>query len=225
MLTVSTWLWGNEYTTDDVVRLHSAVKRHLSMKFRFIVMTERERDWVPPSSIERHAIKDPHLLAYPGCFARLRMFDYGWQRNRNIDGNLVCLDLDIIILNRLKELFDRPETFVILAGANSVNPCPYNGSVMMLKAGYHGEVWTDFSIEEARKTPFYEFPDDQGWIAHKIPHAATWQCGRKSGIYAFKKPGWPPGLMPPSDARIVAFPGSRRVRDYINLPWVRNNWQ
>lgn len=225
MLAISTWLWGDKYTPEDVRKLRDGVRRNLQQPFRFLVMTERERDWTPPPGIERHAIKDPQLLAHRGCFARLRMFDYGWQRNRAIDDRLVCLDLDVIIVGKIDQLFERPETFVILAGANSMNPCPFNGSVMMLRPGHHGELWTDFSMQKANEIKHYEFPDDQGWIAHKLPNAATWQCGRASGIYAFKKPGWPANaLVPPADARIVAFPGKRQIRDFRNLPWVRQHW-
>lgn len=224
MLAISTWLWGDKYTPEDVLKLRSGLKRHLKQPFRFLVMTERERDWTPPSGIERHAIKDPHLIG-KGCFCRLRMFDYGWQRNRGIDDRLVCLDLDMVFVNTIDTLFDRTESFVILGGANSINPCPFNGSVMMLRPGYHGEVWTDFSLEEANKIKFHEFPDDQGWIAHKLPNAAIWLCGRKSGIYAFKKPGWPVGSYEvPAGARIVAFPGGRKLKDYHKLPWVRQHW-
>lgn len=226
MLAISTWLWGDKYSTEDVRKLREGVRRYLKQPFRFLVMTEREREWTPPPGIERHAIKDPELLQHRGCFARLRMFDYGWQRNRDLDDRLVCLDLDMVILGPLDKLFERSETFVILGGANSVNPCPYNGSVMMLRTGHHREVWDDFSIEAAKKIKFYEFPDDQGWLAHKLPNAATWPCGRKSGIYAFMKPGWPINqLDPPPDARIVAFPGARRPQDYRHLKWIRQNWR
>jgi hypothetical protein len=224
MLAISTWLWGDKYSTEDVRKLRTGIARHLKQPFRFLVMTERERKWNPPADTERHAIKDPELLEHKGCFARLRMFDYGWQHNRGIDDRLVCLDLDIVILAGLDKLFNRPESFVILAGANSVNPCPFNGSVMMLRPGHHGELWSDFSMEEAQKIKFHEFPDDQGWIAHKLPNAATWKCGNSSGIYAFRKPGWPPGLVPPPGARIVAFPGARQLKDYTKLPWVKQNW-
>lgn len=226
MLAICTWLWGDKYSPTDVMKLRNGVARHLKQQHRFMVMTERERDWSPPDGIERHAIKAPHLLAHKGCFARLHMFDYGWQINRKIDDRLVCLDLDAIVTGPLDQLFDRSETFVILAGANSRNPCPYNGSVMMLRPGHHGEVWSTFSIQAANETPFYEFPDDQGWLSQRLPMAATWPCGRRSGIYGFMKPGWPYQTNRlPDKARIVAFPGARSPKDFMHLPWVREHWK
>ncbi len=225
MLAICTWLWGEKYTTEDVVKLRAGVSRHLHQPYRFLVITEREREWSPPVGIERHAIKDPELLVHKGCFARLRMFDTGWQQNRDIDDRLVCIDLDAVVTGALDPVFDRPEPFVILVGANSLNPCPYNGSLMMLRPGVHEEVWTDFSLERAKEVPFYEFPDDQGWIAYKVPDAATWQAGRKSGVYGFKKPGWPHGTNRlPDQARLVVFPGWRQPREFTHLDWVRKHW-
>ena len=96
---------------------------------------------------------------------------------------------------------------------------------MMLRAGAHSEVWSDFTLEAAQQVPFFEFPDDQGWIHHKLPGAAGWQVGTSSGVYAFQKPGWPKGDTLPKDASIVAFPGHRDPKKFVNLPWVHDNWK
>lgn len=225
MIVISTWLWGDKYGPADVIKLRNGVARNLTQPYRFMVMTERERIWQPPQDIERHAIKAPQLLEHKGCFARLHMFDYGWQQNRGIDDRLVCLDLDTVIVRPIDHLFNRPESFVILGGVNSYNPCPFNGSVMMLRPGNHEEVWSQFSIEAASALPCYEFPDDQGWLAAKLPGAGIWQAGRRSGIYGFKKPGWPAGTdRLPEQARIVVFPGHRQPKDFMHLDWVKRHW-
>jgi len=137
---------------------------------------------------------------------------------------IVCMDLDLIITGSLDPLFDRPEPFVILQGANSVNPCPYNGSMWMVKAEYRPDVWSDFTLDAATAVPWYAFPDDQSWFAHKLPNAAGWRAGPQSGAYAFKKPGWPKGDGLPADARLVAFPGFRDPSQFTHLPWVRDHW-
>ncbi len=151
------------------------------------------------------------------------MFDPEWQKAAKIEGHLVNLDLDTVVTGELDPVFNRDEDFAILQGANAANPCPYNGSMFMLRAGAHPEVWSEFSLEAARKVPFYEFPDDQGWIWHKIPNAAGWKAGQ-NGVYAFQKPGWPKGENIPSDARIVFFPGKRDPSQFTRLGWIRENW-
>lgn len=223
-LVFSTWLWGDKYDLSYVAKLSASLRRNLSEAFRFLCMTERDRlGSASIDGVEFHAIKDPQLTKIKGCYARLRMFDPGWQRNRGIVDRLVNLDLDVVVTGGLDGLFDRPDRFAILQGVNSANPCPYNGTVMMLRPGAHENVWTTFSVEAAAKVPFYQFPDDQGWLWHKAPGAGAF-TPKNDGIYAFEKPGWPQGLNLPKNARIVGFPGHRDPSQYIKLNWVADNW-
>lgn len=226
MLVVVTWLWGDKYGQDDVRKLQAGVSRNLKQDHRFFVAKPQA--------------EDEHLTKIAGCFCRLRMFDPAWQKQMDItEGDrIVCMDLDSVVTGELDPLFNRPERFMILQGANAANPCPFNGSLMMLRAGAHPEVWSDFSIDKAKAVPFYEFPDDQGWLHHKLPKAAGWKVGSPSGVYAFAKPGWPvaqvedicngrksnvPGDLP-KDARLVVFPGWRSPEKFKHLDWIKKHW-
>lgn len=224
---VLTWLWGAKYEVEYLNRLVRGVKRNLSLPHRFFVMTERERVLDLPAGIERHAIKDPLLTKERGCFARLRMWDEDWQGNRRIDCPMFNLDLDCVITSKLDELFMKHMTskndFVILQGVNSTNPCPYNGSVMMLRPHTNGNIWYDFSLDAARKLPYFDFPDDQGWLWQKVPNAGKF-TPQDDGIYAFQKPGWPEGDALPTNAKIVGFPGWRDPAKFVHLPWIREHW-
>lgn len=209
-LTICTWQWGKKYAPHYVERLRAGLARHLRQPFRFEVFAPQ--------------LEDEYLTKLPGCFCRLRMFDPAWQVAHNIEGRLVCIDLDTVITGPLDGLFDRPEKFIILQGANASNPCPYNGSLMMLRAGTRPDVWRDFSLKNANSVPFFEFPDDQGWLWHKIPDAAGWKAGSESGVYAFQKPGWPKDGKLTADARIVAFPGWRDPSRFVDQEWVKAHW-
>lgn len=206
-----TWSWGSKYGPEYVQRLANGVYKHLHREFRFLV--------VHPQA------EDEHLTKIPGCLARLRTFDPAWQEGNGIHkgDRIVCMDLDLIITGSLCALFDRPEPFLILQGANSINPCKFNGSMWLLEAGYRPDVWSDFSYEAAAKVPWYAFPDDQSWLFHKIPDAAGWEAGY-NGVYAFHKPGWPKGDDLPAGARVVAFPGFRDPSQFVHLPWVKQHW-
>lgn len=231
MLTVCSWIWGGKYTPDYVVKLAAGVRRNLQEPHRFILISGGDDNGPTECSAfgnlvdDIYGIMDPDLLKVPGCFARLRMFDPDWQKCIGVDDRLVCLDLDMVITGSLDPLFYRAEPFMILLGANASNPCPYNGSVMMLRRGAHPEVWSDFSLKKAAKIPFHSYPDDQGWLHHKIPKASGWKVGAQSGIFGFKKPGWPDkSLDLPPGARIVSFFGSRDPSQYTSLDWVKANW-
>lgn len=210
-LNIVTWRWGKKYSELYVDALRAAIERHVHQEFKFCVFTPQE--------------EDEYLTKIPGCFARLRMFDPEWQQRNNLSGRIVCIDLDTVVTDNLDPLFERSEDFVILHGGNKSNPCPYNGSMWMLRAGSRPDVWKDFSLKRATESGFYEFPDDQGWFAHKLPRAAGWKVGT-GGIYCFKKPGWPKGSDDlPKDARVVFFPGWRDPSKFTHLSWIKENWQ
>jgi uncharacterized protein YbdZ (MbtH family) len=129
-----------------------------------------------------------------------------------------------VVTGLLDPLFDRPEPFLIWQGANQSNPNPYNGSVMMLRKGAHPEVWRDLTPAAVEAIERHEFPDDQGWLWHKLPGAAGWPVGEDSGIWAFGKRGWPADNRLPAAARIVAFPGKRDPAQITHLDWVKEHW-
>lgn len=228
MFVVMTWLWGEAYSGDDVRRLAAGVARNLARRHRFICVTDNPAR-LQGLDIETIEIpqEDRPLLAIKGCFARLRMFSRAWQRANGIDEQFANVDLDTVVTANLDGLFCRDEPFVILQGGNAVNPCPYNGALMLLRAGYRPDVWDEFSPAAAARTPHYRFPDDQGWLAAKLPNAAEWRAGAESGVYVYQKPGWPGGKTTtalPEGARLVTFINGH-PRDLAQLDWVKRHWR
>lgn len=223
MLAVVTYQWGQKYPQFYVDRLRAAVKRNLLQPHRLVVVGDGPNvDLFIPDP-------DRHLCEIKGCFARLRLFDPLYQENVEIVARekidrIACVDLDNVITGPLDPIFDIDDPFAILQGANAANPCPYNGSVWMVRAGYRPDVWSDFSIEAAHALPHYEFPDDQGWLAHKLPGAKSWKVGA-SGIYGFEKMGWTTGDRLPDNASVVAFFGKRDPSKSLHLDWVRKHWR
>ena len=208
-LIVCTFAWGTKYGAKHEARLLGGVNRHMRGPHDFILF---------------RMDADP-LVEVPGCFARLRLFDPAWCAVNGFGpgDRVLVLDLDLIVTGALAPLFDGDAPFRILQGVNASNPCPYNGSVWRLDIGYRPDVWTDFSLEAAARAPHDKFPDDQGWLAHKLPAAAAF--GPQTGVYAYQKPGWPRGDALPRNARIVAFPGWRDPVGFQHLDWVKANWR
>lgn len=169
--------------------------------------------------------EDGKYLNKLGCLVRMRMFDEKWQRRINLlpRDRVVNIDVDCVITGPLDDLFNRDDEFTIMQGFNSTNPCPFNGSLWMFRAGERHDVWEDFSIDAHKKfnVPIHAIADDQGWLHYKFPEAKAYTP--QDGIYAFKKKTWTTGLELPKEARIVAFPG-RNPAKYSELKWVRENW-
>lgn len=223
MITFCTWRWGTKYGPEYVDRLYRGVAKHYTAPHRFVTITNQ-----PDTPGDTLPIDDEDLLSVrDGCYARLRMFDPHWQAENGIE-RLVCLDLDLIVVGDLAPLFSRPDHFMILHGGH-YNPCPFNGSVMMLDRGARPELWSCFNLDEAERVANADGiwrGSDQTWIAHVAPDAKGWTW--RDGVYAYGKPGWPGGNKPddalPANARIVAFPG-KRDPSTVPLPWVRDNWR
>lgn len=134
---------------------------------------------------------------------------------------IVQIDLDTVITGPLDSLFERDEDFVIMQGG-SYQPCPYDGALWLQHAYTNEHVWNDFTLEAASKVPYHEFPDDQAWLAAKIPNAAGWKCGEE--VFVYQKPGWPKGEDLPERAKLVTFAGKRRPEQIQDLDWVKENW-
>jgi len=219
MLTVLTWLWGTKYPFSHVEKLRAGVARHLKQPHRFVCVTNND---IPG---DRIPIEDVGLLAFrDGCYARLRQFDPAWQERHGIE-RLVCLDLDVVVTGELDPLFDWPDPFMILHGGH-YNPCPFNGSVMMVARGARSEIWTTFDLDLAEKIATADGQwrgTDQTWIAHCAPDAPGWT--HWDGIYALRKPGWTGNDQDlPADARLVAFPGAKDPSRLDGLWWVKKHW-
>lgn len=230
MLVIATYLWGAAFTPDDARKLAAGFRHNLKQDHRFVVVTDLPRRFEKDEfAVVAIPLADRPLLEVPGCFARLRLFDPEFQQRIAIAcgpfDRLVCVDLDTIVTGSCDELFVRPESFVIMQGGNSSNPNPYGGALMMLRPGAHAEVWCEFSLEAAAQTPHFQFPDDQGWLSAKLPNAAGWMVGPSSGVYCFRKPGWPLGEALPEDARLVTFRGNNPPSKHKNLSWVSKHWR
>lgn len=209
MLHIVTWHWGSKYGHEYISRLAAGLHRNLKQAHILHIASPE--------------IEDLPLTEIPGCFCRLRMFDCAWQERWGIEpgDRLVQIDVDTIITGNLDALFDREEDFVIMQGG-SYQPCPYDGALWMQRAYTNEEVWTGFNLNEAAKTQYHEFPDDQGWLASQLPDAAGWQCGDE--VFVYKKPGWPKDDKLPERAKLVTFAGKRRPDQITHLDWIAKNW-
>lgn len=168
---------------------------------------------------------DASYLKLPGCLARIRMFDAEWQERIGAKPGdcIVNIDIDCVITGPLDHLFDGRYHFTIMQGFNTTNPCPFNGSLWMFRAGEHHDVWNDFGPEAHHRfnVPVHAIPDDQGWLHYKFPKAKAYTP--RDGVYCFKKKTWETKLELPKNACVVAFPG-RDPAKYQELKWVKDNW-
>ncbi|WP_226576542.1 hypothetical protein [Acuticoccus sediminis] len=213
MLTVLTWLWRQPrgrtiYTADHVNIWAAMVRRNLSMPHRIACVTscaegidERVEIIDPPGDFEAVRIPTwPETM--PQCLRRLSMFR---PDAADIFGDrFACMDLDCVVGGPLDPLFDREDDIVLYRGTSVSRP--YNGSMLLLRAGSRPHVFTSFSPQEATRAGRRFLGSDQAWVAHALGSGeATWTsrdgvCWRNHGNSDIAD----------ADPRVVFFPGDTK---------------
>lgn len=192
MLTVLTFKYRRPtyrtvYTGEHVAALREMVARHYSEPHRFVCVTDDASD--VPGDIETYPlwpdhfnlVNPSHPTARPNCYPRLKLFS---SEMRDIFGErFVSLDLDMVIVDDLRPLWNRPEDFVIYDARGDDH---YNGSMFMMTAGARAQVWDTFdSVKSPQLTTRAKMRgSDQAWIRYCLsPDAATWT--NEDGVHAY----------------------------------------
>lgn len=211
-----------------VNRLRAMFAKHLHMPHRFICVTDDE------SGIESEvetvelwddlsSVPNPHGAREPSCYRRLKLF--ARDAGETFGERILWCDLDMMLTGDVTPLFDRPED-VVLLGTDSAH-IPVNGSLVMLTAGSHPEVWEDFDPEvspgEAHRAGHWG--SDQGWLGYKLPDAAKWT--ENDGILFFWRymQQHPRGRLP-DGTKLVSFHGRGQPWDAgpQEHDWVREHY-
>jgi len=231
--------WGTKYPPIYVNRIYNMIDRYTKKAFKLYCITDDEKDLLPniiPLPIEENNLK--------GWWHKLSIFKedlYG------LEGDLIFLDLDVVITEDLSPLFDyEPGEFVII---RDLADNGYNSSVFRLRVGSKAYVWDRFL--ESSEEVVAAMHGDQDWITRQVNDAKIWpaewvvsfkkQCNSrirpslgKLGIYLRKS-----GLFLPKDnavlpdgAKIVQFHGKPDPEDVIHgtygaykaAPWIKDYW-
>jgi len=180
---VLTWLWEQpgsrtHYTPWHVRVWSDMVRRHLTLPHTLAVVTDVPGDYgdveviKPPG--EFTDVRIPTWNEYrPQCHRRLSMFRrdaadlFGTER-------IVCMDLDVVIGDRLDPLFEKGEDFRMARGTAATRL--YNGSMMMIRCGARPQVYESFTPEKAVVAGRSYVGSDQSWISYVLgPGEATWK--------------------------------------------------
>ena len=126
--------WGEKFGVEYVNKLYNAVQRNLSLKHRFICLTDDAEGIV--AGVETFDIPRADLKI---CWNKLALFERGIH---NIEGQILFLDLDVVIVKPIDDLFlFQPESkFVSIKEWVSVDYAlpdmtPFNASAMRFDVG------------------------------------------------------------------------------------------
>ena len=138
-LTIICYKWGTRYSARDVNILHASVRRNLSVPHRFVCLTEDPAGLDP--DIEIAPLPDQGRI---GNGTKLYTFSDEFL-GLGPEDFVVSLDVDIVIVDSLDFLAERPDLdFVIARHRASHADARGHGAVYRLRVGSHPAIWTDF---------------------------------------------------------------------------------
>lgn len=223
-LTVLTWWWRQPggrtaYTATHVSIWADMVRRNLKQPHRLAVVTDEPLDIpgveiiAPPREFEQVRISTwrDHR---PQCLRRLAMFRP--DAAATFGERFACMDLDCVVSGPLDPLFDGGHDFRIFKGTAANRP--YNGSLMMLRAGARPRVYAEFTPEKAEEAGKRFVGSDQAWITHCLgPDEAVWT--EADGVH-----WWQGGDDFPS-GRVVFFPGGVKPWERLARPEIARDYR
>jgi hypothetical protein len=213
--------------------LQRMVQHYYTKPHRFICVTDDPTGLdasveVVPLWRDYIDVPSPHGMGQPACYVRLKAF--APEMRAVLGERFVSIDLDVMVTADLSPLWDRTEDFLIWhhrhpsPGTNGPNTY-YNGSMWMLTAGSHPEVWERFTGESSAKEAYSagHHGSDQGWMSYTLPKAPGWQ--ERDGVYAYSY-GIRGARELPKGTRLVSFHGPLKPWDAEaqKVPWVRANY-
>lgn len=201
--------YRSDFTNKQVNVLYNMVKRHYHKPFEMVCITDDAEGINPEVRIvplwgDFAKIPSPHGGANPSCYRRLKI--YSPEAREIIGERFVSIDLDVVIVDDVTPVWDRPHDFMIWG--ETLRRTPYNGSMQMMTAGARKEVWEKFDPEVSPKTARKAGMDgsDQGWISYVLgPNEKRWNT--TDGVYSFRLHVRPNDGRLPKGARIVFFEG------------------
>lgn len=201
------------------------VRRNLSMPHRIACVTDIPEGIDPSVEIitppgDFLDITNPKWAnGKPQCYRRLSMFRR--DAAKIFGKRFVCMDIDCVIGGPLDHLFDRKEDLVLFKGTHRTRP--YNGSMMLIKAGCRPKVFEDFNQAAALESGSLFCGSDQAWLMHKLgPNEAVWD--ESDGVHWFGGNYRVTSRRPKPS--VMFFPGSRKPWQLKKVdPFISSNYR
>lgn len=228
--------WGPKYGPEYVNRLAAGVKKNLSLPHRFVCLTEEPKGINP--SIE--------ILPLPNVGLPKGSKERGWNKLGVFDKSMsnlgeigLFLDLDLIIVGSIDELFHFPGEFCIIKDWVKAKPAHGNSSVFRFKIGAYPHLLEKFGPERKRIQATYR--NEQEYVTAEAGPAPTWWPS--DWCVSFKRHAIPKGFAklwkpprPPKGAKIIVFHGKPNPPEAIEgksgkwfrpirpSPWIKDFW-
>ena len=244
MQTIVCMKWGSRYGSSFVNRLSRSIKRHTNRKTRLICFTDDTAD----INLDVQCEPLPYINL-PKQIANTPWRKISiWQHPLlNLEGDVLFLDLDLVITGNLDRFFDyKPGTYCVIENWTQKGQGIGNTSCFRFPVGKYKNIYNLF--QENPKKIWKEFHIEQIFLSHEIKEQVFWP---EKWCVSFKHdllPKWPfriwePAKLP-AETSLVAFTGKpdpddviigkwpvpkkffyKKIYKQLCIPdWVKNNW-
>jgi len=129
---------GSKYSADYVNKLYNGVKRHCSLDFEMVCLTDDSKDIHP----------DVKIILLPAGLTGWWCKPYMFSTDLPIKGTILYLDLDVVIASNIDKLFTyHPDQWCTVRDfTRAMRPKwhKYNSSVVRFEVGQLKHVWEDY---------------------------------------------------------------------------------
>lgn len=223
--------WGDKYSPQYVNVLYNMCKRHNSEKFDFVCLTENSHGLHPDI-----IVKQLPNLPLQGWWLK----PYIFCKDNNIVGNVLFLDLDIIIYDNIDKLWNyMPNDFVIIRDFNrhvSSDWKKFNSSVFKFNSKECYWIWEKFYKEY--KTTIHRLHGDQDFLFSILKESAKywpdhwiqsykWEMRNRNEVQYINGKRNFINVKDPTltdECCIAVFHGEPNPHD-VKDPWVIENWR
>lgn len=215
--------WGTLYSADYVNRLFNMIGRNVTPPFRLVCLTDDAAGIDPRVEI----------LPCPTIEAPPPFNNTGWRklniwapRIGDLTGDLLFLDLDVVIVGNIDPFFSYGEDYMVMRNFTTPNRRIGNTSVFRFPVGAHPYLLERFLA--APQAMIDKYRNEQTYISGEVKQMTFWpdpwirsfkeHCIRPLPLRRIVQPRIPSG------ARIVVFTGNPRPHEAAAGRWPASAW-
>lgn len=202
--------WGKKYGPPYINRLYAMVARNITPPFTLTCFTDRFDDIRPEVRVEPLPVLDVAMpTGTQGIWPKARLWG---ERLGELRGPVLFLDLDLVVVGSLDELFDYGDPDQVILARNQSTPFERMGqtSIFRFPVGKLKPLQDRFIANPQAIADTYQF--EQRFVTREAPGGVDFwprgwvrhfraECTRTTPLNYFLPPKLPAG------AKVVIFPG------------------
>ena len=211
--------WGSRYGSEYVNRLYTSIKRHTKRPTSLYCFTDDTKDI--DKSVKCMPLPEINLpqTISNTPWRKISIWQYPLS---NLDGDILFLDLDLVITGNLDRFFDyKPGYYCVIENWTQIGKKIGNTSCFRVPVGKYDYIYKKFQKDPIKIVKQYHI--EQTYLSDNINDQVFWPAEWCRSFKHNLLPNWPfriwvPAKLP-KETSIVAFTGKPDPDDVISGNW------